>query len=116
MVQYRINTCKLPPADLLPRNHRCRDHKEKVLISSTLTCFRNYSEDTQYAIPGKGINNLWLFFILRQKIVSTIISSQISDTEESDAVVVDLDGEKIELTIDIGMVFIVLILLPFYTL
>ena len=43
--------------------------------------------------------------------MSTIISSQLSDTEDAE---VDLDGEKIELTIDIGMVFIVLSLLPFY--
>ena len=35
--------------------------------------------------------------------MSTIISSQISDTEDAK---VDLDGEEIELTIDIGMVFL----------
>ena len=44
--------------------------------------------------------------------MSTIISSQISDKDEDDKV--DLDGEKIELTIDIGMVFIVLVSRPFY--
>ena len=39
---------------------------------------------------------------LRQKIVSTIISSQISDDEGTK---VNLDGETVELMIDIGMVF-----------
>ena len=37
--------------------------------------------------------------------MSTIISSQITDIEGAK---VDLDGEKIELTIDIGTVFILL--------
>ena len=38
--------------------------------------------------------------------MSAIISSQISDTEDAR---VDLDGEEIELTIDIGMVLILLL-------
>ena len=43
----------------------------------------------------------------RQKIASAIISSKISDTDDNDTKV-DLGDEKIELMIDIGMVFVLL--------
>ena len=43
----------------------------------------------------------------RQKIASAIISSKISDTDDNDTKI-DLGGEKIELMIDIGMVYILL--------
>ena len=40
---------------------------------------------------------------IRQRTASAIISTQLSDTEDEK---VDLDGDGIELNIDIGMVFI----------
>jgi len=51
----------------------------------------------------RRISNL----LQRQKIASAIISSKISDTDDNDTKV-DLGDEKIELIIDIGMVFVLL--------